>query len=601
MKKKLRLPAWGAVLVLIAGTLLFTAAALLIQPGRTVVLLQHFAEQPLLLLLNCLPALLLALLLWFLCGNPFYAAAGAGLIVDILSYVNLVKTGCRNDPLVPADLGLLREALTATREYALDLHPKALAGLLLLAAAVGSLGVFFRCPKLRRVFRLSGAAAILLAGFWAMSGLYTNHSLFMRLAPDVDKANVPLTYESCGFPYCFLANYGRYTIQKPADYFPEEFERLQQSDKMPELSAQVQPNVLFVMCEAYSDLSEEAVFSWKQEDDPFYGFRQVADSGRAVSGHLVVNNFGAGTANTEFDVMTGIATEQLGVNSAFRAVRRNLNSLPRAFSRAGYSTYFLHPGYRWYYNRESVYGYLGIEDCVFADAFSESDYKGPTVSDAAFLDRLIADLDARLVGNTPIFAFGVTIQNHQSYTYAKYGEVPPLSVSAELTAEETEALSVYLQGVRDSSAMLLRLTEYLDSLEESFLLVFWGDHRPALLKDFGAYRALGLSMDGLEAYKTPYLLWANRAYATSCNFSVLDLPETMNANYLGAAVYELAGLSGLDPYFDELEDIRRTIPVAAHDVCLAGDGSLLTPAQNRLIERLSQWAYYRIKDEILIK
>ena len=149
--------------------------------------------------------------------------------------------------------------------------------------------------------------------------------------------------------------------------------------------------------------------------------------------------------------------------------------------------------------------------------------------------------------------------------------------------------------------MLLRLTEYLDRLDEPVLLVFWGDHRPALLENYGVYRALGLSMDGLEAYKTPYLLWANRTYAASCDFSALELAETINANYLGAAVYELAGLSGLDPYFDELEDVRRALPVAAHGVYLTADGTALTPAQNRLLERMAQWAYYRIKDEKLIK
>lgn len=603
MKRRFDLPAWATALVLFAGALLFTAAALALQPGDFGTLLRNLARQPLLLLLNVLPALLATLLLWFLCKNPFFSAAGGGLLIDILSYVNLVKTGCRNDPLVPADLSLLREALTATREYSLDLHRPLLIGIFLLAAVVAAAGCFFRCPFPRRIFRAAGAAAALFAGVLSMTLLYTSDTLYASFVPEVDKANVPLTYENCGFPYCFLANAGRYSVKKPADYFPEEAEKLAASDRKVYRAPSVQPNVVFIMCEAFSDLSEEAAFSWTAEEDPLYGFRQAAASERAVSGHLIVNNFGAGTANTEFDVLTGISTERLGVNSAFRTVRRNLNSLPRTFARAGYETYFLHPGYRWYYNRESVYSYLGIEDCVFADAFSAQDYKGPTVSDAAFLDRLIADLEVRLSGDAPVFAFGVTIQNHQSYTYAKYEETPLISAGTSLTPEQTEALAVYFQGVRDSSAMLLRLTEYLDRLEEPVLLVFWGDHRPALLENFGAYRALGLSMDGLEAYQTPYLLWANRTYSASCDFSALELPETISANYLGAVAYELAGLSGLDPYFDELEEVRRALPVASHGVCLNADGAeaALTSSQQRLLDRMAQWAYYRLKDEPLIE
>lgn len=75
MRKKLRLPMWGAALVLLAGALLFTAAALLVQPGSISVRLHSFAAQPLLLVLNLLPALLGSLFLWCLCGNSFFAAA----------------------------------------------------------------------------------------------------------------------------------------------------------------------------------------------------------------------------------------------------------------------------------------------------------------------------------------------------------------------------------------------------------------------------------------------------------------------------------------------------------------------------------------------
>lgn len=583
MKHKHRLPLWAAICTAFLGAVGFTLAALAIQPGSLAVLLGNFAREPLLLLLNVLPALLLTLFFWALCRNPFYAVSVAGLIVGFLSYVNLVKTGCRNDPLVPADLFLLREALTATQEYALELHYSVPAALLLLAAAAAAGGLFFQAPKLRLPLRLAGAAGAALAFVLSVSCVYTNDALYARLLPEIDRANVPLTYENCGFPYCFLANYGRYALQKPEGYFPEEVERLAQADKKTYTAPESQPNVIFVMCEAFSDLSDEAVFTYADEDDPLRGFHALADSARAVSGRLVVNNFGAGTANTEFDVLTGMQTAQLGVNSAFRAVRRNLNSLPRAFARAGYDRFFLHPGYAWYYNRESVYPFLGIDDCIFEDAFSPEDYKGPTVSDAAFLSRLTAELDTRLRQDAPVFAFSVTIQNHQSYTYQKYGDVPDAQVSVPLTEEENEALSVYLQGVRDSSEMLAQLAAYLDTVDEPTVLVFFGDHRPAL---GSVYDTLGLATDGLATYEVPYLLWTNRA----CTAELPALPECMDANFLGAAVYAFAGLSGTDAYFDALTDAMAVSPVISH-------GAALTPEQRTLADRLDRWAYYRMTDE----
>ena len=232
------------------------------------------------------------------------------------------------------------------------------------------------------------------------------------------------------------------------------------------------------------------------------------------------------------------------------------------------------------------------------------------ISDAAFLAHLTADLDTRLSTADPLFAYTVTIQNHQAYPYTKYGfkpEKPPLAVTISDTSMET--LSVYLEGVRDSTAMLTELCAYLDSRDEPTLLVFYGDHRPTLGQDYAVYRELGLATgltgateDVIATYETPYLLWANEAYAPYCNFDALDLPDIVSSNYLGAAVYELTGLTGLDPYFDTLESLRRTLPVISHDCYLDTDGNeilSLTDAQQSVLTTLADWKYYRLKEEPL--
>ena len=89
-----------------------------------------------------------------------------------------------------------------------------------------------------------------------------------------------------------------------------------------------------------------------------------------------------------------------------------------------------------------------------------------------------------------------------------------------------------MEGVRDSTAMLTKLCNYLDTRPEPVLLVFYGDHLPALRQDYGVYQELGLpigmtdtSAHVLETYETPYLIWANEAYAPDCDFDALELPE----------------------------------------------------------------------------
>jgi hypothetical protein len=417
-------------------------------------------------------------------------------------------------------------------------------------------------------------------------------------------------YHDYGVPYCFLNTWLNKGVSKPDGYSAAQVSQWAQGGAE-YARPDVQPNVLFVMCEAFSDLSEDPAFAYSAENDPLAGYKAVISSENAVSGHIVVNNFGAGTANTEFDVLTGIQTGMLGSTSSFRVIHKSLNALPRAYARTGYQTYFMHPGQSWFYNRDSVYEFLGMEDRVFLDAFDGAQWKGSMISDASCLDQLKADFSSKLEADEPLFAYTVTIQNHQAYNYSKYDFLPdrvPLSI--DISDEAMEALSVYMQGVRDSSQMLFELTQYLETLDEPVLLVFFGDHLPTLLGDYGVYRELGMPVGNtdspeaiLRTYETPYILWANTAYAAQCDFAALDAPARISANYLGALVYELTGMGGTDPYFDDLMQLLRELPVISHNAYVLPDGTVtnvLSDEQSAIVERLDHWKYYRLKDEALI-
>lgn len=600
------------VISLLAAWGLLFLTVLMIQPGGAAETLKMFWQDKLLIPLNAFPILVVLLVCYWILGNPFAAAGTAGLIVNLLSYVNLVKTDCRNDPFIPADISLVREAVNAAGEYTLNLHIGILAGILILSALCFLLAAIFRVKHPRWQVRILGAVAVLGAFVWSMPNVYQSVDLYTPRGENLSKSNVPEVFRLCGFPYCFLHNYDLYPIEKPEGYQKSTVEQWAAEDAAEYTKPGVQPNVIFIMCESYSDLSDEDVFQYAEEDNPMYGFHRLAASDRARSGHIVVSNYGAGTANTEFDVLTGIQTNMVSPNnvSSFRVIHKSINALPWDYQAAGYTTYFTHPGYSWFYNRDNVYKFLGMEERVFNETYTDEDRKGTMISDQAFYEHLTAALDEKLGGDKPLFAYGVTIQNHQAYPYSKYGfepEKPPLSTTISDGAMET--LSVYLEGVRDSTAMLEKLCDYFDSREEPILLVFYGDHRPALGQDYGVYRELGLmtgetdtSEDILDTYKTPYLLWANKAYAPDCDFDSLDLPETISSNFLGAAVYELTGMTGTDPYFDTLEELRRSLPVISHGVYVDGSSSVsteTTDSQEEVLRRLAWWKYYRLKDEPL--
>lgn len=611
-KRRLMLSPLLTALLGLGMTGFITLVCVWIQPGSFLDTMRAFYHQPLLIALNWFPVIVFTAILYSLIGNLFFSGAVSGGVMAVMSYVNLLKIEGREDPFVPSDILLIREAMNAAGEYQLDLHWEKLLLIAALIAAAIVLGIFIKSPKPRRWLVRAVCIVLCIALFaCAVRFVYTDKKLYESFKVPY-AYNIPSVFNTLGFNYCFWYNYNLYPVDKPDGYSRAEVEGWDQTASAAE--PEVRPNVIMIMCEAFSDLSAEPMFLYSEDENPLAGFRQVASSDRAVSGHIVVSNYGAGTANTEFDVLTGMQTNMIGegTTSSFRVVRRPTRSVPSLLKDAGYNTFFMHPGQSWFYNRMSVYNYLGISDQVFVEAFDESDYKGTMISDAAFLDELKRDLDERMAGSdAPLFTYSVTIQNHQAYGYGKYDEKPdPVPLSVSVSDSAMEQLSVYMEGVRDSSAMLAALTEYLDSLDEPTVLVFFGDHRPNLgtaCTELGLrYNLNETPEETIDTYSVPYVIWSNEAYASAVDlparYAALELPENgrISDNYLGAMVLQLIGYTGQSAFFDELNALRSELPVLREreaSYCLA-DGTYtdtLTPELEAAVSRLHKWTYYLLK------
>lgn len=613
--KKRRLHTMSPVctaLALAAGTLLAGGVTLALQQGSLLATLSAFWAEPILFVLNLWPVAALALLFYFLLGNAWYGAGLTTLIWGLLSYINLVKVDARGDPFVPGDILLLTEGMEAVGSYQLNMHWGKLALLLGLSLALILLGTGVKSARPRLVIRLVAALTVVAAFGTTMAFLYPDSELYDRMEGP-NRANVPAVYEAFGFPYCFLHNFNLYPVDKPPGYNAQEAASYEDTYREAEAAPETAPNILMVMCEAFTDLPNQAAFTYTGENNPIAAYNRLAE--QTLSGHLVVSNTGAGTANTEFDVLTGMMTNRIGTGttSAFRVVHRNIDSIPRMLTQAGYRTFFLHPGQNWFYNRESVYSYLGITDQVFQDAFSRSDLVGDWISDAGFLRVLKESLEARQ-GDTPLFTYAVTIQNHQSYGAGKYGYVPdPPQTDIALSDAARTYLSVYFKGLQDSAAMLEELTEYLDSLDAPYLLVFFGDHQPNLGGHYLAYRELDPNYgstdtveETLQPYTVPYLIWGNAAYRQDHDLlaqaQAWNLPETISSHYLGALTCQLAGYQGHDGYFDFLNALREQLPVSSVYGYQLSDGSYTDtlPDDLQSLEDIRwKWQYYRLMEQPL--
>ena len=463
--------------------------------------------------------------------------------------------------------------------------------------------------------RLIGAGACFLAFYVLMVTVYASNDLYDSLKTS-SPYRLSVVFNENGFPYNFCHQFTKYLVDRPAGY---DRAKAQAWDETPvDASADAKTvNVVVVMNEAFSDITDADAFAYPPDNDPLSNLHAVQSDPHALALRLVVPGFAGGTANTEFDVFTGMQTNALsvGTTSAMRTVNRNLDTLFRAFAADGYRTAFYHPGDAWFYNRENVYRWFGADETLFIEEMDAPEYKGRWVTDN-YLAGLIENAFAQSVADgVPLFHASTTIQNHMGYPYSKYGdghEYAPVPLNVDVPGDVREMLEVYAEGARDADRMLGRLRDFFAATPEPVLLVYYGDHLPYL---GDAYAALGMDAgkpddereNVFSAYETPCVLWANDAAASLLDWErvtqAAGLPENrrLSAAYLGALILELTGRGQRDAWTAFLNDLRRQFPVVQNQYYMLPDGAVIeesalrdTPQANA-VRKWRQWSYYKLQ------
>lgn len=609
------------ILLGFACSVVVTLFALWAHPVSVLAMLDKMLHQPLILVLNWLPVALLIAAFAFAFRNVFWSSAAVGAVVGVMSLINRVKLTVRGEPFVPRDITLIKEAADAAGSYDMTLPWFQAGCLLVLTAAFIVLGVLLplkkaeNAPKKRETLvRIVGfvlCAAVLVS---AVGLVYSSTELYNSFET-TEPYNLSSVNNELGFVYYFCYHFSTYKIEKPEGFDRDEAASWETGYVPAQDAADV--NVVFVMNEAFSDILNEDVFVFPEGENPMEVYNSLAESENAWAGHIVVPYFAGGTADTEFDVVSGMQTNLLNPASpsltAFRTVNRNLDSIFRVFGSDGYTSCFMHPGQSWFYNRENVYDWFGADESFFVEDFEDAEYKGDWVTDESVLRMLESRFEEKSAGGGLDFTYAVTIQNHMSYTEDKYGDYvcPEVETTAELSPEIQTAVNVYAEGIRDANALLESLTEFYSAQSEPVLLVFFGDHLPYLGDNRQGYSELGLPAaeivggeDPYAAYTAPVLIWCNDAAAEALDFEnavdALDLPEDgrISACYLGTAVLELTGRGEVSPWFAFLNEMRRELPVLHNGFYESADGVISTEPtaeQSELVSRMRCWAYYKLR------
>lgn len=617
--RRLRLPelkSWQKLLLHVLSAAGMAAAitflAIYIQPNSIRRVAGIFLDQPLLILLNFLPSFLILLFFGSLTGNVFYGGALANLLVCGFSVASRIKCEIRQEPVYPRDLLLLREVGEALNSYDISLPWKILFVVLLFSLAMWALGFLLRRmgakPGLRGLLRWAHALGSVVIALVLVFTVYANHELYTSFE-GTNFFKALGAYNDLGFPYSFCYYLTNNSVDKPQGFNEAEAAAWDSQETGDGESLPV--NVVIVMNESFTDITDNEAFTYTAETDPIPFFHSMVAREDVLSGHLVVMNLGGGTANTEFDVMTGIRTESLSAATAvaFRTLSGNLDSIFREYGEAGYTTSYIHPGYAWFYNRNHILPWLGAHSTTFYEDLENPTWLGGYIADDYTADLLFRRFEQDTADGGLSLNYTTTIQNHMNYTEAKYGEdyeIPALQCIRELDEETTTELSVYIEGLRYADAGLEKMVNYFEACGKPVLFVFFGDHYPYLGTEGSGYSQL--QMDGeykaydFSLFAPPYFIWANEEAQEILDWETvmedLDLPEYMAACYLGATLMEITGLSDDSPWFSYVNELRREYPVVWQQEYMDKEGNILYALDDTGSEKMlkwRQWAYYRLQ------
>jgi hypothetical protein len=509
---------------------------------------QPAPEQWAIALRNAIPPALLTGLLWVCTRRALLSTWITMLIVCALYAANALKLDHLQTPLLPTDFrvlgnnmggGLLLRYLPSTPRDAL----------VFAAIALVTLGLFLEPASAWLRGRRRGIAAVagialtlsLLGGLKPWRVLYSQDLLeFRTWSPIESMERAGLVAGMLQYHWEFTG--GTSTIDPALARDLLGRRRQSWATALPVESEL--PDIVVVQSESFFDPSR---INGIPREGTIPHFRALSE--RAVHGDLFVPAFGGGTIRTEFEVLSGLAMRYFAHDDYpyFRLTDSPLPSIASVLAARGYHTVAIHPNEASFWNRATAFQSLGFDDFRTISDFRESPRDGWYVSDAALTESILKQLAD---DGPPRFVFAISIGAHGPYDDAPISDVArrdAISVPAELNPTRAMRLRNYLYLLQNADNALQELVTAIEQRPRRTLLLFYGDHLPALPK---AYAQLGFR-DGAPPgnQPVPWLLFDNAApnraseHVDSASF------------YLPGQLLRAAGILD-DPYFLLTEDIR---------------------------------------------
>ena len=446
------------------------------------------------------------------------------LLWSIVGIVNFMMLSSRNTPFTYVDITLMKSVLPVMNNYFSPLEIGAM-GALLLIALVLLVVAYMYLPIEEHLNRKGGFIKVIVI-IAVFSGV-TSYGFKSGMLVD-QIHNIRIAFSDYGTPYCFSITALKNGIDKPSDYSEKKIKKIEKrtQKKVAKMKKEKvkKPNIIFVQLESHFDITQ--VKGVKFNKDPLPNFHKYMKG--YSSGQLSMPSYGAGTANSEFELITGMNLDHFGAAEyPYKTVLQNTTteSMATVLKNYGYKAHAIHDNSAAFYDRDLVFSQLGFDTFTTKESMNIKKWTENGWAKDQILTGCIMDSLDSTKGQDYVYC--ISVQGHGAYPDEQILEDPEITVSGAPTEEENNKWEYYVNEIHEMDNFVKELTDKLADYPEDVVLVMYGDHLPTM----------GLTVEDLKnkyLFQTEYVMWDN--------FGLKKKNENLAAYQMAAEVMDRVGI-----------------------------------------------------------
>lgn len=341
--------------------------------------------------------------------------------------------------------------------------------------------------------------------------------------------NLAQGYLDNGYAYGFAMSIVGRGMNEPSGYSEKAVDDIiKDTEKGDSTLGSVKPNIIVVLLESCFDIDEYPALSYNEDPIPYFHELEKKYS----TGHLTVPVVGAGTCNTEFEILTGMSCKFFGPGEYPQKTvlkKRDCESTADVIKKLGYGTHVVHNNGGNFYSRANAFSQMGFDTFTSKELLDITDY---TPLNTWPTDDILvgATKDALDSTNTPDFCYTITVGTHGDYPTEKVIENPKIKVKVKgVDQGRQNQWEYYCNMLNNMDRFLKEYTDMLEKRGEPTLLICFGDHLPTM----------GLQNSDVkqkDIYQTKYITWNN--------FGMKKQDQDLTAYQLVSEYFDRLGIHG---------------------------------------------------------